>query len=166
MAEESKQSKMGRPTETDYYEKYIAGKEETLKAACRNGADNSILCKLVGCGETTFKKLLKLYPDFKALLKESKEVADLAVESALYKRAVGYEYEETITEVKVDKDGVAHPTAVRKVKHHIPGDTTAQIFWLKNRKPSEWRENKEVDNSWAEALASLTDGYEKEKKKK
>ena len=31
-------------------------------------------------------------------------------------------------------------TKSKTVIKHIPGDTTAQIFWLKNRKPDVWRD--------------------------
>lgn len=34
--------------------------------------------------------------------------------------------------------------AERKTKEVVP-DTTAQIFWLKNRKPEQWRDKKDVD---------------------
>ena len=78
--------KKGRPKE-DIYEKYVKGKEEIIAADCRNGADNAGLAKRLGCGKTTLSKLIKTYPEFKALIKEGKTEADLKVVSALYKRA-------------------------------------------------------------------------------
>lgn len=63
-----------------------------------------------------------------------KEVVDVKVENALLKRALGYTYKET------RKEGT--PRGVQKVVEitkTVPPDVTAQIFWLKNRKPDVWR---------------------------
>lgn len=75
-------------------------------------------------------------------LKKSKEVVDFEVENALFKRAMGYTIQ--IEEEKLDKDGCVH-----KLKRdvHIPPDTLAQIFWLKNRQRDQWREKIEVTNN-------------------
>lgn len=136
----------GRPKE-DIYEKYVEGKEEAVVMWCRNGADNGVLAKKLGCGKTTISKLIKNYPEFKKLIKESKEDADFKVEAALYRKALGYEYEEVTTEVVVNKDGSGTTTVVKKTKKHISGDTTAQIFWLKNRKQEDWKDRQEVNMS-------------------
>lgn len=72
-------------------------------------------------------------------LKNGKEVVDYEVENALLKRALGYTI--TIEEEKLDKDGCVHKL---KKDVHIPGDTIAQIFWLKNRKKDQWRDKVEV----------------------
>ena len=64
-------------------------------------------------------------------LKKGKEVVDRMVENALLKSALGYEYEED----GLTKDGKVVP--MRKLQHP---NTTAMIFWLKNRKPEQWRD--------------------------
>lgn len=143
MAEEGSKRK-GRPRE-DIYEKYVRGKEEIIVADCRNGADNAGLAKRLGCGKTTLSKLIKVYPEFKALIKEGKADADLRVVSALYKRALGYEFEETTTKVSVNKDGEGTTTFVEKTKKHIAPDTAAAFIWLKNRMPEEWRDKHDVE---------------------
>lgn len=139
------ETKRGRPKIENLYEKWVAGKEEAITAACRLGADSSGLAKILGCGKTTLFKLQRQYDEFKELIKEGKEVADAKVESALYRRAVGYDYEEVTTRVVVDKSGVGSVTHVTKVKKHVIPDTTAQIFWLKNRKQYEWRDKQDMD---------------------
>mgnify|MGYP006876283676 CR=1 FL=1 len=58
------------------------------------------------------------------------------VENALLKRALGYEYEEITYE---------HGEETKRVLKQVIPDTTAQIFWLKNRKPNNWRDMKHVD---------------------
>ena len=104
----------GRPRDKlSLYDKYIKGKEEIIKSDCRNGADNKGICKRLGIGLTTYKRILSQYPEVRDLLKESRQEADLKVESALYKRAIGYDYEETVTEVRVAEDGSAQTTVVK-----------------------------------------------------
>ncbi len=136
-------AKRGRPPE-DLYLKWVKGKEETIIADCRNGADNKKIAERLGCGLTTLLTLGREYPAFKVLVKDGKEVADLKVESALYRSALGYEYEETVTKVTINKDGVGQTTHVEKKKCHKAGDTTAQIFFLKNRK-KVWRDTTNVE---------------------
>lgn len=72
-------------------------------------------------------------------IKKGKEVVDYEVENALLKRALGYEYQEERVEHS-DKDGYK---VIQTIKH-VPGDTTAQIFWLKNRRPDKWRDRREA----------------------
>lgn len=80
-------------------------------------------------------------------LKKGKEVVDFEVENALLKRALGYEYEELTYESGI---------LTKKVKKQVPPDTTAQIFWLKNRKPSSWRD-KVIDNENEEAIKNANE---------
>lgn len=142
--EDKEEKKKGRPKE-DIYEKYVRGKEEIIIADSRNGADNAGLAKRLGCGKTTFSKLLKNYPEFKLLVREGKHDADLKVVSALYKRALGFEYEETTTKVSVDSQGNGTTTYVEKSKKQVPPDTAAAFIWLKNRMPQEWRDKHDVE---------------------
>ena len=146
----------GRPKE-NLYEKYeINKKAEQIKAWCRNGATDIIIAKKLHIGKTTLHRLKTLFPEFKELLKTGKEDADNLVENALFKRAVGYEYEETTQEIRIGKDGEAQPAVIKKTKKFIPPDTTAQIFWMKNRRPEQWRDKQvmehEVDNPFIQAL--------------
>lgn len=72
-------------------------------------------------------------------MKKGKEVIDRQVENALLKRALGFSYNEVT--VKETDDGYEHKTVTK----YIAGDTTAQIFWLKNRKPAEWRDKQDIN---------------------
>src|SRR5699024_4520505 len=71
-------------------------------------------------------------------LKRGKEVVDRQVENALLKRAMGYKYDEITYE-----DG----EETKRVTKEVVPDTTAQIFWLKNRKPIEWRDKQQIEHS-------------------
>ncbi len=135
--------KAGRPKE-DLYKKYVEGKEEQIIEICTKGADNKSLGDFLGCGLTTICNLKKDYPKFKEIVKKGNDVADEAVVSSLFKRAMGYDAEETVTEVKVSQDGSAQTTYVKKIKKHVPPDTTAAIFWLKNRRREEWNDKQDI----------------------
>lgn len=74
-------------------------------------------------------------------LKAGKAEADDRVERSLYARANGYEHDEV--DIRVVGGGIVK-TPIRK---YYPPDTTAAIFWLKNRKPAEWRDKQDIEHS-------------------
>mgnify|MGYP006311803415 CR=1 FL=1 len=80
--------------------------------------------------------------EFAEALKKGKQVVDAKVEKSLLKRALGYEFEEV--KVTVNESG---QKKVEKTKKQIKPDTTAQIFWLKNRLPDKWRDKHEIDQN-------------------
>ena len=95
----------------------------------------------MGIGYSTLQTWKKKYQDIQDSLKKGKEVVDILVENALLKRALGYEYEEVTRERRVNpQTGEVGLVVVKIVKKEVVPDTTAQIFWLKNRKPEEWRD--------------------------
>ena len=113
-----------------------------LEGWARDGLTNEQIAKNIGINVKTLYDWKNKESNICNSLKKGREVADYEVENALFKRAVGYTIQ--INEQKVDKDGCIHDL-VKDV--HIPGDTTAQIFWLKNRKKEKWRDKVEVANS-------------------
>ncbi len=100
----------------------------------------------------------KSVPIFQSL-KIGKEVADIEVENALRKKALGFrETEQTVSTRKtVEYENgkrvreVTEPV-VTEVEKYYPPDTTAQIFWLKNRKPEQWRDKQEQKVDLTEAV--------------
>lgn len=79
------------------------------------------------------------YPALSDALKRGKKPVDEEVENALLKSALGFEYEETITEIIEQPDGTQRKQ-IKKIKRYAPPSNTAQIFWLKNRRPDRWRD--------------------------
>lgn len=55
------------------------------------------------------------------------------------KRALGYDFEEITTEIQ-ELPGGGQRKHIRKVTKHVPPETAAGIFWLKNRRPDKWRD--------------------------
>lgn len=84
------------------------------------------------------------HPSIMSVLKTGKEVVDRQVENALLKNALGFEYEETKTIIEISPDG-EKKQRVEKIKKYSPPNPTSQIFWLKNRKPAEWRDRRETE---------------------
>ena len=111
-------------------------KLDVIEGWARDGLTDKQIAKKMGISEVTLNSYKKKYPKFFKSLKKGKEVVDYEVEKALLKRALGYEY----TEV-TEEGGVV----TKKVTKEVKPDTTAQIFWLKNRKPDEWRDKKNID---------------------
>lgn len=107
-----------------------------LEAWARNGLTDEQIAKNMGISCSTLYDWKNKYSDISESLKRGKEVVDVLVENALFKRALGYEYKEVTKEYGV---------TTKVVTKHMAPDTTAQIFWLKNRRPDLWRDRKNID---------------------
>ena len=118
-----------------------------LEGWARGGLTDEQIAKNMGIAPSTLYEWKKKSKEFSESLKKGKEVVDFEVENALLKRALGYEYEEETYE-----NGIL----TKKVKKHVPPDTTAQIFWLKNRQVKKWRDKVEIaDNDAIKKLDEL-----------
>lgn len=125
------------------YETDVKPRLIEIEAWKRDGLTNEQIMKNLGIGRDSFYRYKDKYSEFSDALKKGKEVADIEVENALFKRAIGYKYKEVIKEVK-EIDG-KKTTYVKEVIKEMPGDVVAQIFWLKNRKSSKWKDKQDID---------------------
>lgn len=123
-----------------------------LEDWARQGLVDEQIAKNMGVSEGTLYNYKKKYPEIKEALRKGKEVVDIEVENALLKKALGYNVQ--IQKAFKIKDIVYENG--KKVKEterieyaeeemHIPADTTAQIFWLKNRRKIQWRDKVEIE---------------------
>lgn len=112
-----------------------------LEGWARDGLTEEQIAKNMGIGRTTLYEWKKKEPNIANTLKKGKEVIDFEVENALLKKALGYTI--TLNKQKVTKDG---DVVDIQEDVHIAPDTTAQIFWLKNRKPDKWRDKVQNDD--------------------
>ena len=99
---------------TKYKDEYA---EQAYKLALL-GATDKQMCEYFEVDERSFNNWKHKHLEFFQSLKKGKEEADFEVVKSLYKKACGD-----------DK---------------TPPDTTACIFWLKNRQPDKWRDKQEV----------------------
>jgi hypothetical protein len=100
------------------------------------------MARVIGVHPDTIFEWQNKYSEFSEALKEGKAPADSRVEAALYKRAVGYKYTE--------KKDIHLPDGNKRIettKKEVAPDVTAQIFWLKNRLPDEWRDKSNLEHS-------------------
>lgn len=128
-----------------------------LEGWARDGLTDEQIAGNIGINTSTLYDWKNKFSKISEALKKGKEVVDIQVENALLKRALGYEFQETRVE-KSDKDG----TKIIQTLKHIPADTTAQIFWLKNRRPDKWRDKPEMpgDSDMLKKAKELLEGID------
>ena len=103
------------------------------------------IAKKLDIGQSTLTLWKNEHPELLASLKEGRETPDDLVELSLFTRATGYTFDsEKIVTLSDGKDAGSHYERV-PIKEHCPPDVTAQIFWLKNRRPDRWRDKQDID---------------------
>lgn len=102
------------------------------------------MAQVLEVSERTFNTWKKKHVEFSTALKKAKEIADARVAQSLFERATGYSHphQEIMLHQKT-----GDPVVVDTVKHYPP-DTTAAIFWLKNRQPDKWRDKTNIGIAW------------------
>lgn len=140
--------KAGAPTKYD--------PDHTPKLAgwmARAGLIDAEIAGELGIDTRTLYRWKRQHPELCHALKESKAVVDHMVEDALLKRAMGFEY----TERKEVTDADGKPISITEATRTIPPDVTACIFWLKNRKPKEWRDKQQMDMKFTGGVLVVPD---------
>lgn len=122
----------GRPSK--YKPEYA---EQARKACLLWGGTDEELARFFDVDVATIYRWKNEHDEFCEAVKQGKAMADANVAQRLFERAMGYSHDE-------DKifQYEGEPVVVPTVKHYPP-DTTAAIFWLKNRQPERWREKTE-----------------------
>lgn len=122
----------GRPSK--YKPEYV---EQAYKL-CLLGATDKVMADFFETSEQTLNAWKKEHPEFLESLKKGKVFADANVAAKLYNRATGYDQ-------SADKifQFQGEPVIVPTIEH-VPPDTTAAIFWLKNRQKDQWRDKHDI----------------------
>lgn len=126
---------MARPSK--FQEEFIPQAEKL----CKLGATDMELADFFEVDVRTLYRWKAENEAFCQALKAGKDVADERVERSLYARANGYEHNE------VDIRVVGGEIVQTPIRKYYPPDTTACIFWLKNRRAAEWRDKVEQEHS-------------------
>lgn len=128
----------GRPTLLNKQLKEIA-----VRLASEKGMTIKEMASKLGIGRSTLFLYLQQDKDLLDAVKGAMEMADDLVEISLYRRATGY----THAEEKIFYDSErGRVVRAKTVKHYAP-DTGAAQWWLRNRRPEQWSEKPEVDES-------------------
>lgn len=127
-----------------------------LEAWARDGLTDEQIANNMGISVASLYNYKNQHLEILEALKKGKEVVDIEVENALLKKCFGYNVPIKKTfKVKRIKYNPENGKKIEEYEElvegedevHIPADTTSQIFWLKNRKPKEWREKQEYSNN-------------------
>lgn len=135
-------TKTGRPT---VYKKEYAKQATSLAAL---GATDMELADFFEVEVRTIYRWKHDHPAFCQALKAGKEASDERVERSLYQKAIGYEQDD----VKIFMPAGADQPVYAPYRAKIAPDTTAAIFWLKNRRSQEWRDKQEMGHIGAIAI--------------
>lgn len=143
------EAKVGRPTK--FRDEFVAQAEKL----CALGATDLELADFFEINIATLYRWKHDFPKFCEALKGGKAESDERVQRSLYHKAVGYSFD-SVKIMQYEGEPIEVP-----YREHVAPDTTAAIFWLKNRRPAEWRERHDVnhgiqsDNPLATFLDSL-----------
>lgn len=136
------------------YNDEILPKVEQLAAS---GLNNKQIAEAICIGEKTFYEWMQRYPQFSHSIKKYRGVADIMVENALFKSAIGTEYDEIKKERKFNKKtGQFEVVVTEVINKYIPGNSTAQIFYLKNRMPDRYRDKVETAITLPQDISQLS----------
>lgn len=148
----------------------------------REGLIDKQIAKNLGVSVSTFNTYKIKHPEFMDSLKKGKGPVDFEVENALLKRALGYEYDETHSEIKTEAYEAGKPgadksatdnkrvitktfTTTKVITKHIVPDIAAIIFWLKNRKSGKWRDKVDDTGPGTENMTDLLKEFSAEIRK-
>jgi hypothetical protein len=133
-------SDRGRPT---VFQPEFVQQAEKL---CKLGATDADLADFFDVDVRTIYRWKHDHEDFCQALKNGKELADDRVERSLYHRAVGYKQ----PAVKIFMPAGAEKPVYADYEEQVVPDTTAAIFWLKNRRPDQWRDKTQQEVTGAD----------------
>ena len=133
----------------------------------RDGLTDEQIAENLDISVASFYNYKNEHLEFLESLKKGKEVADYEVENALFKKALGYnaKIKKAFKVKEVLYENGKRLKETERIEYaedevHIPADTTAQIFWLKNRKPNTWRDKQEPttpNETFNEGMQTLAD---------
>ena len=137
------------------YETNVAPRLTEVEGWARNGVSDEDIAHNLGVAYSTFRKYKEANAALSAALARGKEVVDLEVEGALLKRCMGYNARVAkhykVKTIDYDENGkkLCEREELKEVydEVHIPADTTAQMFWLTNRKKKDWKYKPEDDKT-------------------
>lgn len=128
----TKKNQGGRPS------KYKPAFNQQAYKLCLLGATDKELADFFEVSVRVLNYWKKEYPGFLHSIKGGKVQADAVVAEKLFKRATGYSHPDEQIFIYYGK-----PVIVKTKKHYAP-DTTAAIFWLKNRAKETWRDKQDL----------------------
>ena len=125
--------------------KYHPDMHLIVEGLAREGLSEKQIAKAIGVSEQTLNIYKNKYPEFLQSLRAGQAPVDIAVENALLKKCLGYDYDEVIEVERYIGNGRT-TLDIKKITRHVPGDVTAQKFWLVNRRRKKWSDKVAVEH--------------------
>lgn len=111
----------------------------TLEGWARDGLNDEQIAHNIGIATGTLYEWKNRFPELAEAIKKGKRPVDVQVENALYRSALGFK--QTIRKpIKLRRKDGSEYIGYGEEEIYVPPNITAQIFWLKNRKPEFWRD--------------------------
>lgn len=140
-----------------------------LNGWARDGLTDEQIAKNMQISTSTYYDYKNKHDEISEALKKGKEIVDYEVESSLLKKCFGYNAKVKknmkIKRVEYNDEGYKSNEYEEIIEVydevHVPADTTAQIFWLKNRRPEKWREKQEIINNNDDGGVTIIDDLPK-----
>ena len=128
---------------------------ELVSDLCRLGLTNEELARFLGVPDATLRYWIKTHADFGEAIFRGRQLSDAKVAHSLYKLALGFEYQEE----KAFLDSKSGEIIKTKIQRYSTPNSTACLFWLKNRHSSYWRDKSEISgpDGGAIPLLAITD---------
>lgn len=125
-----------------------------LEAWARDGLTDEQIAHNMDINVATLYRYKQSHCEICNALKRGKEIVDIQVENALLRKAMGIS-KTVVKPIKVKEVLYDNGKRISEKEHieyaeeeiYIPPDTTAQIFWLKNRLPDKWRDKPTTENT-------------------
>lgn len=124
---------VGRPS------KYKEEFNVQVEKLCKLGATDAEIADFFEVVESTVNLWKLDYPEFSESIRRGKIEADANVAASLYHRAIGYSHGDV--DIRVVGKEIVQTNLIK----YYPPDSVAGIFWLKNRRPKDWRDKQEIE---------------------
>ena len=136
----------GRKIQYNSYERRVQPKLALVEAYARHGLYNSEIAEKLNVPYSTFQNYIETHPELEMALDKGREAAELHVENALLKSALGYTSLEITKERKQvgeNSDGtpIFKMVPTKKVYKQVPPNVQAIQYWLENRCGNRWARN-------------------------
>lgn len=141
---------MARPS--DFKPEYT----QRVAELCATGLTDEEVAQELGCSVRTLYRWQHGNPEFCQALKLGKVAPNERVKQSLYHSAIGFRYTEQQAIKVKDGDGVERVEVV-EVERACPPNPTAQVFFLKNRVPEEFRDKQEITGADGKDLVPALD---------
>ena len=135
------------------YGTYVEPNLEKIPQWRRNGLTEKQVAKKLGIAYSTLRKYIDEHPALSAAIKKGKEDLVENLKDSLYKRALGYEFEEQKVLIEKDEQG-REKRKVEKIKKFMHSDVCL-LFALKNIASDEFKDTQNLKGDFKNTIQSM-----------